>query len=159
MFSFESYSQEIIATSSEKKVFPNDLKIILGDWKGTLTYLDYSSGKPYTMPANLTVKQGKNENELLFIHMYPNEPKANSSEKLKISGDGKQLNNKDVESKEKLPNGQIQIITEYKGKDNKQNALIRNIYILAENQFVIRKEVQFENSDEWVKRNEYNYKK
>ena len=109
------------------------------------------------MPANLTVKQGRNEYELLLLNIYPNEPKANSSEKIKISEDGKQLNKKLIKSKQRLPKGQIQIITEYKGKDNKKKALIRNIYILAGKQFVIRKEVQFENSDKWIMRNEYYY--
>lgn len=157
LFSSESYSQKIGLKSSDLKIVPMDLKIILGDWNGTLTYLDYSSGKPYTLPANLTVKQGRNEYELLLLNSYPNEPEANSREKIKISEDGKQLNKKHIKSKQRLPKGQIQIITEYKGKDNKRNALIRNIYILAGKQFLIRKEVQFENSDTWIMRNEYNY--
>lgn len=155
----ESYSQEISKTSSESKIVPEDLKIILGDWTGTLTYLDYSSGKPYTMPANLSVKQGKNDFELLLLITYPNEPKANRSEKIKISKDGKQLNKKHIKAKEELPNGQAQMITEYEGKDNKKKALIRNTYILSGKQFTIRKEVQFENSDKWIIRNEYNYNK
>lgn len=149
LFSFENYSQNTVTK--------DDLKVLFGEWTGTLTYIDYSSNKPYTMPANLIVEQGKNENQILLINNYPNEPKANSKDKIKISKNGELLDNKKVNSKEKLSDGQIQIITEYSGKDNNKNAFIRNIYIIGEKQFVIRKEVKFENSDEWLMRNEYNY--
>ena len=149
LFSFENYSQNTVTK--------DDIKILLGEWTGTLTYIDYSSNKPYTMPANLTVKQGKNENQLLLVIIYPKEPKANSRDKIKISKNGQLLNGKTVKSNEKLSNGLTQITTEYSGKDNNKNALIRNVYIFGENQFEIRKEVKFENSDEWLVRNEYNY--
>ena len=152
-----SHSQQTSLEASEAKIVPTDLKTVLGDWKGTLTYLDYSSGKPYAMPANLTVEEGRNEEELGLGYIDPNEPKANNSEKIKISEDGSQLNKKRIQSKQRLANGKIQIITEYEGKDNKKKALIRNIYILAAKEFVIRKEVQFETSDKWILRNEYKY--
>ena len=153
----KSYAQEINQESSDLKVEPKDLAIIIGDWAGTLTYKDYSSGEPYTMPANLSVKQGKNEYELRLVNTYPNEPKANSEGKLKLSKDENKLNKNQIKSKQKLPNGQVQIITEYQGKDNRKKALIRNIYLLSSEQFVIRKEVQFKNSEIWTVRNEYNY--
>ena len=50
MFTLTGLSQTTTRCSS------NDLKQLTGFWKGTLTYLDYSSGKPYTMPANLEVQ-------------------------------------------------------------------------------------------------------
>lgn len=149
LFSIKNYSQNIVTK--------DDLQILLGKWTGTLTYIDYSSNKPYTMPANLIVEQGKNENQILLFNNYPNEPKANSKDKIKISKNGELLDNKKVKSKEKLADNQIQIITEYSGKDNKKKALIRNIYIIGEKQFVIRKEVKFNNSEEWIVRNKYSY--
>ena len=79
--------------------------------------------------------------------------------KIKLSADGRQLNKKDVRSIQRLPDGEVQIITEYQGRDNKQKALIRNIYLLEEKRFVMSKEVQFGNSDEWITRNEYAYTK
>ena len=149
LFSIKNYSQNIVTK--------DDLQILHGKWTGTLTYIDYSSNKPYTMPANLIVEQGKNENQILLFNNYPNEPKANSKDKIKISKNGELLDNKRVKSKEKLADNQIQIITEYSGKDNKKKALIRNIYIIGEKQFVIRKEVKFNNSEEWIVRNKYSY--
>jgi hypothetical protein len=158
LFSFKGYGQETIKTSV-KKITPEDLQILIGEWTGSLTYIDYSSNKPYTMPANLNVKQGKNANQLLLFNIFPNEPKANSKDKIILSKDGMALNKKNVRAKERMSDGTIQITTEFMGNDNKKKALIRNIYILGDNQFVIRKEVKFENTSEWLKRNEFNYKR
>lgn len=147
LFSFNTYAQH--------KITPDDLSSILGDWTGTLTYIDYSTNKPFTMPTNLNVKQGKNEHLFLLFIKYPNEPNANSKDKIRISKDGAQLNKIEVKSKQKLLNGQVQITTEYLGKDNSKKALIKNVYIIGKSQFIIRKEVKFDNSDDWLMRNEY----
>jgi len=109
------------------------------------------------MPANLTIKQGKNKNQLSLSFIYPNEPKSNSKDKITISKNGEYLNSNVVKSKQGLSNGQIQITTEYAGKDNNKKAIIRNVYILGKKQFTIRKEVKFEDSDVWLKRSEYNF--
>lgn len=136
-----------------------DLGVLLGEWEGSLTYIDYSSNKPYTMPANLSVSQGKNENQLSLYYTYPNEPKANSKGRISLSKDGKALNKEAVKSKQSMPDGQVLITTEYSGKDNNKKAIIRNLYSISEERFVIRKEVQFENNVEWLKRNEYSFKR
>lgn len=158
LLSFEGYAQETTTMSSEK-ITPEDLQILIGEWTGSLTYIDYSSNKPYTMPANLNVKQGKNENQLLLFNIFPNEPQANSKDKIILSKNGMSLNKKDLKSKKRLSDGSIQITTEYMGNDNKKKALIRNIYVLGEKQFVMRKEVQFIKTSEWLKRNEFKYKR
>ncbi len=145
----QNYSQNIVTT--------DDLKTILGEWTGTLTYSDYGTNKPFTMPANLIVSQGKNNNQLILNINYPKEPNANSRDKIRISKDGTQLNKLDVKSKEILPNGQVQITTQHSGKDDGKQALIKNIYTIGASQFIIRKEVKFENSDDWLMRNEYKY--
>ncbi|MBT8273180.1 MAG: hypothetical protein KJO77_05200 [Bacteroidia bacterium] len=147
------------SAQAQDTVSPDDFKIIIGEWTGSLTYIDYSSNKPYTMPANLKVEQGKNQNQLLLKYIYPNEPKANSKDKIKFSKSGDLINNKIVKSKQALENGQLQITTEYSGKDNNKTALIRNLFILGENQFIIRKEVKLNDSDGWITRNEYNFKR
>ena len=158
LISFENYAQTSSKDTSER-ISAEDLKIILGKWTGNLTYIDYSSNKPYTMPADVEVKQGKNEKQLLLFFTYPNEPNANSKDKIKISEDGKLLNKKAVTSKLKMTNGDIQITTGYKGKDNNKEASIRNIYTMGEERFIIRKDVKFKNSEDWIKRNEYSFKR
>lgn len=144
-----NYSQNIVTT--------DELKTLLGEWTGSLTYKDYSTNNPFTMPANLIVKNGKNNNQLILNINYPKEPNANSKDKIGLSKDGTQLNKHDINSKENLPNGDIQITTKYSGKDNGEKALIKNIYILGASEFIIRKEVKFENSSDWLMRNEYSF--
>ena len=149
LFPIDNYSQNNVTT--------DDLKTLLGEWAGTLTYTDYGTQKPFTMPANLIVSQGKNNYLLILNINYPKEPNAKSRDKIKISKDGTQLNKIDIKSKEVLPNGQIQITTQYSGKDNGKKALIKNIYIIGTSDFIIRKKVKFENSEDWFIRNEYTY--
>lgn len=151
LITFENYAQVTISS--------DDLKSLPGDWTGTLTYIDYSSNEPYSMPADLKVEPGANEYQFQLYNIYPNEPKANNKDKIKISKNGQEINKRKVKSKERLSNGSLQITTEYSGKDNNKPALIRNIYTLGVDKFIIRKEVKYENSDEWFKRNEFNYKR
>ncbi len=149
LLSHGSYSQNTIS--------PDDLDIISGTWKGTLTYLDYSTNKPFTMPANVSVEQGKNEYQVKLLISYPKEPDANSKDRIIISKDGMLLNKTRVTSREILTNQEIKITTEYSGKDNREKALIRNVYIFGPKRFVIRKEVKFNDSADWLMRNEYNF--
>lgn len=153
------FAQHTNSIITKKTVNPEDIKIILGDWTGSLTYIDYSSNEPYTMPADVSVNQGKNKNKLSLNFKYPNEPNANSQGQISISKKRDKINKEIVVSKRELSNGRIEIITEYNGKDNKKKALIRNKYIFGSNQFEIRKEVKFENSNEWIMRNEYSFKR
>ena len=109
------------------------------------------------MPANLNVKQGVNKHQLILKINYPKEPNANSTDKIKISKDGTQLNKVDIKSKRSLPNGHIRITTQHSGKDNGKKAMIKNIYVIGIADFIMRKEVKFENSEDWLMRNEYKY--
>jgi len=147
-----------LSAFSQSKISPNDLERAVGEWQGSLTYLDYQTGEPYTMPANLVVKPGGNEYGLILQYIYPNEPKANSSETIEMSSDGSKLNKHTVTSRQER-DGQIEIHTEHMGKDNDKKALIRHIYIMGTNSFIMLKEVQFDASEGWIKRNEFSYKR
>jgi len=149
LITFVSHAQNTIS--------PDDLTMISGEWQGTLTYMDYSTNKPFTMPANVTVEQGKNEYQMQLLYKYPNEPNANSRGRIKISKDGLLINKTRVRSREVLPNKVVKITTEYEGKDNNMSALIKNVYILGPKQFLIRKEVKFDDVADWLMRNEYSF--
>ena len=149
MFTLNCYSQA--------KITSEDLKIVIGNWKGSITYLDYQTNKPFTMPANLNVTQGTSENILLLNNIYPNEPKANSSYKIKIAKNGMLLNKNLVTSRKELENGRIKIQTEHEAKDDNKKALLRHTYVISKDSFLVRKEVQFEEADDWIKRSECNY--
>lgn len=146
-------------TVALQKTNPEDLDTLIGEWTGTLTYIDYRSNEPYTMPADVNIKKGKSENKFILDNIYPNEPKANNTDKLVLSKDGNKINNYPIVSSTELPDGVIQIKTEHAGKDNNQKALIQNIITISQDKFINAKYVKFENSEEWIKRSEFNYRR
>ena len=153
----EAFAQSTAENSSENRISPNDLEAVLGEWTGSLTYMDYSSNKPYSMPAELTVETGKNPYQYILKYRYPNEPQANNKGKFEVTKEGTQINKKDVVSIERTEKDGLIVTTEHSGKDNRKKAIIRNIYIISTAKFVLRKEVKFEDANEWLQRNEYSF--
>jgi hypothetical protein len=145
-------------TKASFTVSAKDFKNSIGQWKGTLTYLDYTSGKPFSMPAELQISQLGKSSRFVFAIRYPDEPQANGSDTLVISADGKQIDGENVVTKVKHA-GYTIITTEQTGKDgnDQKDALIRHVYTIGKTIFVIRKEVQFTGTTEWIKRHEYSY--
>lgn len=143
------------------KNLSKEFQKVAGSWTGSLTYLDYSSGKPYTMPANLAIRRLGKTNVFLFSNIYPNETNANSTDTLTISVDGNHINNESVKSVRQLSNGDTEIITEVSGKDGNDNqpAIIRHTYTLGGATFKKAKDVQFVGETKWINRHEYSYKK
>ena len=136
-----------------------DFQKISGNWKGSLTYLDYSSGKPYTMSADIDIKRINKTNKFTFSNIYPNETSANSIDTIIISTDGKYIDKELVKSRKKLPNSNIEIITEEMGTDGNDNkpAMFRHTYTFGKTTYKKRKDVQFAGEKEWVNRHEYSY--
>lgn len=132
-----------------------DLSNSLGNWKGTLTYLDYSTGKPYTMPANIKIRLTENRKGYIMGYEYPDEPHANSVDTTYINN---QLFGKDkiVEFK-KATDGGFTLVTEREGEDGNDNkkAILRHTYILNAITYSVVKDIKFEGTDTWIKRNEY----
>ncbi len=148
-------------TGLETKIEKEEISQFIGNWKGQLTYLDYSSGTPYSMPCELSISRKGQANKLSLAYAFPNEPKANNTEKIKISKDGKYIDKNKITQKSKTAEDQIKFISESRGKDGNDNkpATIRYIYVIGDNDLVIRKEVKFDDSNEWIMRNEFSFNK
>ena len=153
------FSTVICKAQSKLKTSIGDLKTLSGSWTGSLTYLDYSSGKPYTMPANLVIKQIDKTAKYSFSNIYPNEPSANSTDTVVLSSDGKLFDGKLITSRQKTANGDVEFITEDLGKDGNENkpAKIRLTYTFNQSSFSKRKDIQFVGEIGWIKRHEYLY--
>lgn len=152
----------ILSSQTKSTLRSNDFETVIGYWKGSLTYLDYNSGKPYTMPANIVVTRNpKVQTEIIIEYIYPNEPNANGKDTLKIKKNGTMLNNADVFSISTLPDGTTQIITDEKAEDGNDNrkAILRHTYSFNNTKFTNRKEVQFIGTDKWIQRNQYTFDK
>lgn len=111
------------------------------------------------MQADISIYQSDNPKGLIITNIYPNEPKANSTDTLTISKNGRMINEQTVKSKRKLDNGNTEIITEYSGVDGNdmKAALIRITYNIGKTTFTKTKEVKFDGQDDWIKRHEYSY--
>jgi hypothetical protein len=132
-----------------------DLSNSVGSWEGKLTYLDYASGKPFTMLANINIGLTADTKGYVIGYEYPKEPHANSKDTTFIVENyfGK---DKIVEFKKDLDGG-YKMITEVGGNDGNDDkkAILRHTYILKSNTYSIIKDVKFEGTDKWIKRNEY----
>lgn len=133
----------------------SDLAASVGNWKGSLTYLDYSSGNPYTMQANIKISFTADKKGYIMGYEYPKEPHANSKDTTFANGNffGKE---KIVEFN-KNSDGGYKLVTEIEGQDGNDNkkAVLKHIYVLQSNSYSIKKEVKFEGTEKWIKRHEY----
>ena len=155
----------LIMTNCNGQINPKtpvkDFDKLVGSWQGSLTYLDYSSGKPYTMSADLVVARIEKTNQFSFSNIYPKETSANSVDTITISKDGKYIDKELVNSRKNLPDGDIEIITEESGKDGNDHkpATIRHTYTFGKTSYKNKKDVQFPGGTEWINRHEYSYKR
>jgi hypothetical protein len=132
-----------------------DLSNSVGSWEGKLTYLDYASGKPFTMLANINIGLTADTKGYVVRYEYPKEPQANSRDTTFIVGNYFGID-KIIEFK-KDSDGGYKMITEVGGNDGNDNkkAILRHTYIVNANTYSIIKDVKFEGTDKWIKRNEY----
>jgi hypothetical protein len=150
-----------ITNCNAQKTSVKDFDKLIGSWEGSLTYLDYSSGKPYTMSADIEIKRIAKTNQYSFANIYPKEKSANSIDTITISKDGKYIDKELIKSRHKLSNGDIEIITEEPGKDGNDHkpATIRQTYTFGKTSYKNKKDVQFVGVTEWINRHEYSYKR
>lgn len=144
--------------NAQTKVDISDFEILNNtNWKGTLTYKNYSDGKNVTLPTTLHITLKKNK--VITETKFPEEPKANSKYGVKIKKNGTYYGDEQVLSKKVLPNGSIKISTFYKGKDNNKKAKMYKTYTFNGNSFSVLKEVQYLGSEERFMRNKQVYKR
>lgn len=143
------------------RVIPEDLRPLTGDrWTGTLVYRDYRSNKETSIPSNLKVTQSAEKSlTWTFEYEYPKEPKANSKENVILSEDGTSIDDEKIVERENLAGGVLRLVTERRGKDNNQDALIRHTYLIGKSSFSIKKEVRPEGSAEFFERNRYTWRR
>ncbi len=150
---FPSFAQAQAVLSSA------DLAPLVGTWNGSLTYLDYSTGKPYTMAANLVVTQIGTTNTFLFSNQYPNEPGANETDSVKLSEDGTVFDQEQIVRRTKQAANTLSFITIGHGTDGNDNkpATFRHTYVLGKSVLKIMKDVTSPGDSSWVQRHAYSY--
>jgi hypothetical protein len=143
------------------KVSAEDLRRLTGArWTGTLTYLDYGSNRRVSIPSNLTVTQAEGDgNAWVFDYEYPDEPKANGKQTLKVNDGGAVFDGEEVVERTGLDSGGFRLVTVKRGRDNDRAALFRFTYTLDRSTFTIKKEVKPEGAAEFFERNQYSWKR
>ena len=144
--------------NAQTKVEISDFEILNNtNWKGTLTYKDYTSGKETTLKTTMSVFLIKNK--VVTEIKFPGEPKANSKSTTKLKKNGTYYGNEKVITNEILEDGTVKITTFFVGKDNYKKARMYKTYTFNKTSFSIVKEVQYLGSDEKFIRNKQNYKR
>lgn len=136
-----------------------DLSSSLGNWEGKLTYLDYASGKPYTMSANIKISLTEDNNGYIMGFEYPKEPHANAMDTTYILNN--LFGNEKIVAFKNDKSGDFSLVTEKNGIDGNehQKAILRHTYLLSANTYTIVKDVKFDGTDQWIKRHEYVFTK
>ena len=132
-----------------------DLAASTGSWKGELTYLDYTSGKPYTMLANIKISLTADNKGYIMSYEYPKEPQANAKDTTYVND---KLFGKDkLVEFNKSTDGAFTLVTEIAGEDGNDHkkAILRHTYTLKSNNYSVVKDVKFDGTDVWIKRNAY----
>ncbi len=146
-------SSEIL--QNHRVVKESDFAKLAGkNWTGSLSYLDYSSGKMSSIPVGLNFDMPKGR-KLKYAVIYPGETQYNATETIKISKDGLRINGHAVLSKSVETDGSLLITTKHQGKDNGKSAAIKTGYVIADNVFKITKDVKLAGSENYFRRNEY----
>jgi opacity protein-like surface antigen len=137
-------------------VRPADLERLAGaEWQGTLSYLDYGSGRKTSIRSNVTVTPSGEPSRWIFAHRYPDEPRADSRDTVVLAADGRTLAGETVVERATLADGTLRIVTEKPGRDNDRPATFRYTYLIAPARVSIRKEVRVDGTAEFFERNEY----
>jgi hypothetical protein len=150
-----------LGLKAQTKIMREELQPLMGNWQGSLTYLDYTSGKPYSMPANVEIKQIGRSNQLLWTLQYPDEPEANSTDTIALSEDGTQFDGEPIQEIRHDEDGTTRITTMINGVDGNDDrpALLRHTYTMNNDSLTIRKDVQFVGENNWIERHEYSFGK
>jgi len=156
---FATFILLLCLSAKAQSIEVKDLSSSVGSWEGKLTYLDYSSGKPFTMLANIKIALTADNKGYVMGYEYTKEPHANSKDTTFIIGNyfGKEK----IIGFKKDADGGFKMVTEKDGIDGNDNkkAVLRHTYLLQSNTFSIMKEVKFDSMHEWIQRNEYLLKK
>ncbi len=151
-----AFTTHAAGQSGSPIVTESDFKMLEGSYKGTLTYLDYSSSERNAIEA--TIKIEKKRGHTVLMYDYPKEPGNGGRERLKISKRGTMLNGEVILSIEKM-NEELMLVTSGSGFDNNQKAFIRHTYFFSNKKVQITKVVKYESADEYFVRNIFELEK
>jgi hypothetical protein len=132
-----------------------DFMPLEGDWKGTLTYLDYTSQQLTSIPASARMQFTAPDGLDLFI-FYAEEPGKNDRTYYRIGQQGTRLNGMTLVEKRDSAGIRILVMDE-EGRDGNDNrrATLRRIWQLSSHHFTIIKEIRWKGETGFFERHRY----
>ena len=130
------------------------------DWRGTLTYRDYGTGK--SVQLNTAMRgQLLRADQLILIFDYeePNKSHVFGADTLAVGPDGTSVRwdgtTFAVITRQMLPARTLRLVLEGPGRDDNRVVTIRKTVLLSAHQFSVRKQVRFAADTALIQRNHY----
>lgn len=143
-----------VLATAQPRIRTDAFTPLIGNWKGELVYMDYSTGSETHIPANLTV-EALEDRTCWLVFGYPDEPGSNDGDTLVHSADGRLLDGMQVIAVDPLENGTLRITLEQDGEDDNAPARIRKLWTIGPNTCILRKEVRLMDGSAYRLRHEY----
>ncbi|TBN06641.1 hypothetical protein EYD45_01790 [Hyunsoonleella flava] len=144
--------------SQEKKIALSDFELINNSsWEGTLTYIDYQTGKPTQVETTMQIKI--EEDAIITNLQYTYEPNKNVVDKIHIRKNGTFFGKQKVVKKTIFQDGSMEMVTTYKGKDDGKKATMFLTYKISRENYTVVKEVLYNNTKQRMIRNTYVYQR
>ncbi|MEM6686684.1 MAG: S41 family peptidase [Bacteroidota bacterium] len=124
-------------------------------WKGSLTYLDYSSQQKVSIPAALTTTM-TDANTTQITYLYPDEPHKNSTQTLQIDLAANTIEDREITSITHT-DGIVTIVATKDGKDADQPVHFKYTYHVSQHTFSIFKESKPIKSNVYTFKNFYEF--
>ena len=137
---------------------PADLNTLNGAWTGELTYVDYGSGAPVTIPTTLLVRPLE-ERTWLIGHGYTEEPQADELDTMRLDRDGSRVDAAEVTLVERMGPDSVRLVLEEDGEDDDRPARIRRTWTIGKHRCVQRKEVGDLGGTAFTLRHEYRFRR
>ncbi len=128
-------------------------------WKGTLTYLDYTTGKLITIKSSLLVSRRPGEGAPAWdVRIgYTDEPQKDGGESVTLPRDGAEFFGAAVVERSAMSTGGTRIVTETRGEDDGKPALVRKVYTITPRRCVVKKLVRWDGTPGFFERNAYDW--
>ncbi|GEM_PF-3423578 len=138
------------------KLTEEDLKKFVGNnWKGTLMYVDYSSGKEVFIPCEMKVEETKNGG-LTMNYIYPEEPEMNSSIEAGLENNNRWFEGRQIVSVDRNKD-YLEFVSVMEEDADDEEIFYYFTYKITNDQMSIKREYQEAGNSDIKLRNQYTF--
>jgi len=150
----EQKQTSLSSSSPPPTVSAADFTSLIGEWSGTLNYLNFGSSDRSTIPIEATVISVGREG-MDYAIRFPGEEQHNGNRLLSLGEDGQSIDGAALISRKLSEEGVLELVTQHIGQDNNKDVMVRMTYAISQNEFSIAKSVQPSPDEPYFNRNRY----